>query len=280
LAGAESRNMSRLTIVVSGPVGAGKTELATRLADAFAGHLVRTRPVLEQEYHVHQRAPNRGRLQDLGDQLDRETGGRWVADAVLEHTKFFRPSGVIVVDAVRRQSQIDELRALVTPRVFHIHVTASENVLIDRYRTKQATKKDEELPSFAQVRANRTEAQIEELASRANMRINTGRWWTWATFARARLRIQRANLWSRRYLLARAAAAGVLVVAAIVVVLFGAPLLDVTQLGRTTALVVVYVLFVIVMWLLIAWGFSGQSPVGGLPRRLTSATRAGDEAER
>jgi hypothetical protein len=271
--------MSRLTIVVSGPVGAGKTELATRLADAFEGQLVRTRPVLEEEYHVHQRAPNRGRLQDLGDQLDRETGGRWVAEAVLEHTKFFRPNGVIVVDAVRQQSQINELRALVTPRVFHIHLTASEKVLIDRYRKKQAARKDEELPSFAQVRANPTEAQIEELASGANMRINTGRWWAWATFARAYLRIRRANLWSRRYPLARASAAGVLGVAAIVVVLFGAPLLDVTQLGRATALVVVYVLFVVVMWLLIAWALSGQSPVAGLPRRLTSSSRAGAEAE-
>jgi adenylate kinase family enzyme len=262
--------MSRLTIVLSGPVGAGKTELATRLADAFEGHLVRTRPVLEEEYHVHQRAPNRGRLQDLGDQLDRETGGRWVAEAVLEHTKFFRPNGVIVVDAVRQESQISELQNLVTPHVFHIHVTASEKVLTDRYSTKQKARKEDELPSLAQVRANPTEAQINALAPHADMRINTGRWSARATFVRAYLRIRRANLSYRRTALARSGATGLLGVGLIVLVFLGWPVLHVTQLGRTAALVIIYALLVVVMWLLIAWALSGQSPVAGLPRRIVT----------
>jgi len=279
-AGAESRSMPRLAIVVSGPVGAGKTELATRLADAFGAHLVRTRRVLEDEYHVHERAPNRGRLQALGDQLDRETGGRWVAEAVLAHTKFFRPNGVVIVDAVRQQSQISELQELVTPRVLHIHVTASEKVLIDRYHRKQKLRKDDELPSFAQVRANPTEGQIEAMAPPSNMRINTGRWPAGATFARAYLRIRGADLWYRRHALARSGVAGLLSVAVIVLALFGAPVLVVTELRRATALVIVYVLLVVVMWLLIAWALNVRwSPVSGLPRRkVTGPNRAGDEA--
>jgi hypothetical protein len=204
-----------------------------------------------------------------------------VAEAVLEHTKFFRPDGVTVVDAVRQRSQISALQELVTPRVFHIHLTASEEVLTDRYRSKQEERSGGELPSFAQVRSNPTEAQIEALASHANMRINTGRWSARATFVRAHLRIWRYDLWYRRHAMARSGVAGLLSVAAIVVVLFGAPVLVVTELRRATALAIVYVLFAVVMTLLIAWAlFSGRSPVSRLPRRnVTGASRAGDEPQ-
>lgn len=203
-----------------------------------------------------------------------------MAEAVLEHTKFFRPNGVVVVDAVRQRSQISELERLVTPHVFHIHVTASEEVLIDRYRRKQELRKDEELPSFAEVRANPTEAQIEALAPHADMRIDTGRWSARATFVRAYLRIRRADLRYRRHELARSGVEGLLSVAVILLVLFGAPVLVVGELGRATALAIVYLLFLIVMVLLIAWAFSGQSPVSGLPRRtVTRTSRPGDEAQ-
>jgi hypothetical protein len=264
--------MDRLAIVVSGPVGAGKTRLANRLADAFGGMVVSTRQVLADEYHVHERAQNRGRLQELGDELDLETGGSWVAEAVLGHTKFFRPSRVVIVDAVRRESQISELCRLVTPRVFHIHVTASEKSLTDRYRRKQEARRDAELPSFAQVRANPTEARIEELGACADIRINTARWWPWATFARAHFKIRRANVWYRRKALARSAGTGLLGVAVLVLVLFGVPVLDVTAARRATALVIAYVLLITVMWLLIAWALSGQSPVAGMPRRKATGT--------
>jgi MFS family permease len=47
----------RLAVVLSGPVGAGKTEPAWRLSGPLHAKVVRTRTVLEQEYHVHERAP-------------------------------------------------------------------------------------------------------------------------------------------------------------------------------------------------------------------------------
>jgi hypothetical protein len=113
------------------------------------------------------------------------------------------------------------------------------------------------------------------------MRINTGRWWAWATYIRARFRIRRASLWHRRYALARSSAAGFLSVSLTVLVLFGSPVVDVTQLHRSTGLLVVYVLFTVIMWLLITWALSEQSPVVGLSRRhLRSASRADGEGQK
>jgi len=219
-------------------------------------------------------------LQALGDQLDRETGGRWVAEAVLGHTKFFRPDGVVVVDAVRQQSQITELRKLVTPHVIHIHVTACEPVLIKRYRRKQEARKDQELPSFTEMRANPTEAGIDALARSADLTINTQRWRTWPTFALAYVRIRRVTLKYRRRALARSGTAGALYAAAVALVLLGAPLLVVSQLRPATGLVIVYAAFLIVMSLLIGWALSSQSPAAGLPRRrMGGANRDDAEAQ-
>src|SRR5947209_3225016 len=73
-------------VVLSGPVGAGKSTLARGLADQYGASYIRTQDLMRE--HAESRGnslPNERRaLQDYGDQLDLETDGRWVADAVSE----------------------------------------------------------------------------------------------------------------------------------------------------------------------------------------------------
>ena len=64
-------------VVLSGPVGAGKSTLARALADSYGAVHLRTLDLLRDHARRHGVAlpADRRALQDYGDQLDRETGG-------------------------------------------------------------------------------------------------------------------------------------------------------------------------------------------------------------
>jgi adenylosuccinate synthase len=120
---AQARNESSIVgqqariVVLSGPVGAGKSTLGTALASRYGAAHLRTLDLLRDHARLHGDAlpPDRRALQDYGDLLDRDTGGAWVARAVsaiiAERTD---PPQLVIVDAVRRLSQIEALRATFT----------------------------------------------------------------------------------------------------------------------------------------------------------------------
>ena len=116
---------------------------------------------------------DRRALQDYGDQLDRQTAGRWVADEVgaIVTDREDSPQ-IVVVDAVRQLSQIQALRVAFA-RVDHIHVRAPETVLDERYRGRGESSGLAELASYAEVAENPTESAVNELAGDADVDINT-----------------------------------------------------------------------------------------------------------
>jgi adenylosuccinate synthase len=121
-----------------------------------------------------QRMPSERRaLQEYGDTLDIQTGGSWVAEAVAcMVSRSDQPEPLVIVDSVRRMSQIDALRSAF-PRVDHIHVFASTKVLGERYLTRGARSGLAELSSYAEVAENATERQVSQLAEDADVSINT-----------------------------------------------------------------------------------------------------------
>jgi adenylosuccinate synthase len=162
-------------VVLSGPVGAGKSTLGRALADRYGAAHLRTLDLLRDHARLHGDTlpSDRRALQDYGDLLDRGTSGAWVARAVsaLVAERADRPQ-LVIVDAVRRISQIEALRAAFT-RVDHIHVRASEPVLDQRYRRRGDSSGLAELASYAEVAQNRTESEVNELAADADVDINT-----------------------------------------------------------------------------------------------------------
>jgi adenylosuccinate synthase len=162
-------------LVISGPVGAGKTTLAQGLAKRHGALRVSTRELLLAR--LGERGGDRRSLQEAGAALDRETGGRWVADSVKEVLQRQEgPARPLIVDSVRIASQIEALRSALGSQVVHVHLSAPEQALEARYeqRRSQAVS-DPERTSFEEARADATERGVEGLAEVADLVLNTQR---------------------------------------------------------------------------------------------------------
>jgi adenylosuccinate synthase len=162
----------RLIIAVSGPIAVGKSVFIGELIRQYNVIRVSTRELIQLLRNV---PTERGPLQEAGESLDRETDGKWVSDCLAERMKDFGDNSVVVVDSVRIAKQVDHLRAQFGDGVRHIHLTASYDVLADRFRQRKE-RGDPAVADFAtydEARANPTEAAIESLGDIADVTINT-----------------------------------------------------------------------------------------------------------
>jgi len=163
-----------IIVLLSGPVGAGKTELADRLAERYGFETLSTRKTLTDK--SEEEVPSRKRLQALGQSLDQKTSGRWVYDALA---RYIQAAGVreprrVVVDAVRIKKQIDPIRQGFGRCVMHVHLTASDATLNERY-AKRDSSDMVELGSYEEVKESAVEAAIEDMAKYADIVITTDR---------------------------------------------------------------------------------------------------------
>ena len=154
-------------ILLSGAVCAGKTTLAGGLKQSQAARVLTTRTLITAQVHQAAEQLDRGRLQRLGNALDHRTGGRWVADAVRSLTL----DRLTVVDAVRTPNQVAAISATVP--TLHVHLTASDSVLKERYAQRVSADPAFEHPTLTALRRDPTEASIEHLASLADLVIDT-----------------------------------------------------------------------------------------------------------
>jgi adenylosuccinate synthase len=165
--------MAKLIVVLSGAVSSGKSTLADNLLKRYDVRPIHTKAILIAE--LDGKPATRDQLQRLGDRLDRKTKGAWVADAVVREASDLPDEAVVLVDSVRRLDQIEALRAGFGRQVVHVHLTAPQSELEERYRERSERSDLKELGSYAEVRSNRTEARIEQLARVADVVIDTAR---------------------------------------------------------------------------------------------------------
>jgi adenylosuccinate synthase len=167
-------------VLLSGRVASGKTTLWQQLISNFPGesiHVLKTKDLIRElaSKKLGRELPaERRTLQDFGDQLDRDTDGKWVLDALISLVNKHittEASPIFVVDAVRILRQVRAIREAYGYSVKHIHLKAPEHELATRY--KHRTSDLRELKSLKDVVKNPTEAAVHELEKSADIVVDT-----------------------------------------------------------------------------------------------------------
>ncbi len=123
-----------MLVLLSGPVAVGKTTLRQVLLRENGFEYVRSSAYLLELVAKQGEDASRSRLQELGDGLDEATDYKWVLDAVAVPAMTAYPQHKRwLVDAVRKERQVEHFRAEFGPAVLHVHLTAPELVLRQRY---------------------------------------------------------------------------------------------------------------------------------------------------
>jgi len=156
-------------ILLSGPISAGKSALATRLVDRYGAEQIKTKDLLRARFP--KLGDTRGALQSAGRRLDAETSEAWVADGVLAVSAATSAKNV-VVDAVRTMGQLDACRKAFGPRLAHIHLTADRDLLANRYLHRKGPVV--EFADYDRARRDSVERRVDELGAVADIRVDTG----------------------------------------------------------------------------------------------------------
>ena len=119
------KSLAFRVVVLSGLICSGKSSLSKLLCSKYSAQEVKTRRLIQ--IARPKTKDTRLALQRAGNALDRQSGPRWITDALLcaiEQGGGDVPKGLYVVDSVRKREQIDAIRTAFGPAVYHIHLVA------------------------------------------------------------------------------------------------------------------------------------------------------------
>ena len=178
-------NVSLRIVVLSGPIGAGKTALAERLVEKYDVRVIKTRDLIRKQ--LPQVKEERAALQKAGEKLDKADGGAWLKNALVrfidDNVGGPAATGFFVIDSARIPGQVRAVRDAYGTAVHHIHLDASDAVLAQRYA--QRGTKTKEFERYEDVRKSKTERRVRELADVADTVVATDRCTPEAVLVRA-----------------------------------------------------------------------------------------------
>lgn len=156
----------RLLILLSGPVAAGKSSFVRSLQERFPVERISSGQYLLERVKDNAAINCRFDLQEFGDQLDLDTDYAWVYwKLVLPIVNENPGQRLWALDSVRKPEQVQCLRECFSGRVFHVHITASEDVLRQRYMMRR---RPEDTASYLDVCAHPNEISARGLIDLAN----------------------------------------------------------------------------------------------------------------
>ncbi|MEM7083056.1 MAG: adenylosuccinate synthetase [Pseudomonadota bacterium] len=166
----------RPVVIISGHTSVGKSVLAKNLKGNFEFSIFKSSDYLKEIARKRSLETDRRSLMRLGDQLDSETGCRWLLTAV-EKFAATKNSGVpVVVDSVRNACQLKRFRQQTELEVTHVHLYTTRRVL---YRRLAKRREDQasllEFSNPQRIDFVESEEDIDSFKKDADIRIFTER---------------------------------------------------------------------------------------------------------
>lgn len=121
-------------MLLSGPIAVGKSSVIAGLVENHDFRRLSSGQFLKNYASETGQSPTRSVFTQLGDSLDDETNFQWVVDQVALPALASDPTHKYwVFDSVRKRLQVEHFRTALPDAIFHVHLTASEEVLQDRF---------------------------------------------------------------------------------------------------------------------------------------------------
>jgi len=156
-------------LLLSGTTCSGKSELAKLLAGRHSAVVV-TLSDLVAKMRPNDKVDSRS-IGRLADALNRDSDGKWFATAL---TRIVQDANcdtyLFVVDDVRTEGQVKAVREIFRSSVHHIHLTATDGELEDRYARQAASVSGK---SYAEVRRTRADRLVVRLVDTADTVVKT-----------------------------------------------------------------------------------------------------------
>ncbi|MDD1965902.1 AAA family ATPase [Pseudomonas putida] len=161
--------MKRL-LLLSGPMASGKTSVSASLQKIHGFVPISSGSFLRAQLAARNEPLDRHRLQELGDSLDESTDFSWLIESVANPAIQDQPAVENwLLDAVRKPRQVELFRLRFGDAVRHVHITAPETVLQQRYAARGATDLNEYIASVAHP----NEQSARSLAGFADKTLDT-----------------------------------------------------------------------------------------------------------
>jgi uncharacterized protein YprB with RNaseH-like and TPR domain/predicted nuclease with RNAse H fold/dephospho-CoA kinase len=153
----------RRVIGISGPIAAGKTTAATTLRERGFAY-ARYSDILADMLREQGRRVDRQALQQLGEQVHRDPGQRWLSAQVLSRVP--ADAKLIVVDGLRFPEDHAFFIERFGPNFLHLHIEAPLEIRKQRYLAVGLTEAD-----FERVTSHPVENGVPLMAGLAHMRL-------------------------------------------------------------------------------------------------------------
>jgi len=161
-------------LLTSGPIAVGKSSVVNALLSRFDFKCISSGNYLKELAESKGMAPVRENLIKLGDGLDIKTDYSWVVNQVTYNIlKLDNSHSKWVFDSVRKKKQILYFRKKYENCITHIHFTAPEEILKNRYLERIVKGSAKDVSTYELAINNPNENEARSLGDFADYQIDT-----------------------------------------------------------------------------------------------------------